>query len=80
MVTLTDRPENLDGIHVPVRLITPIELYIQVGNASAETIAEVLSSLSGLYRACGGSGLTFDLVEVRGDIGKFHARPRGGVD
>ncbi len=80
MIALTDRPENLDGIHIPVRLIQPIELYIQVGNASAEAIAEVLVSLSDLYRECGGIGLNFELIEVRGDIGKFHVRPVGGVD
>jgi hypothetical protein len=41
--------------------IPPLELYIDVGDATAETISGVLIALNRLHVAAGGRGFRFDI-------------------
>jgi hypothetical protein len=57
-----DEDDPLDGIQEPSELKpSGIEVFIDPGGASKETIQEVLESLSELYVAAGGAGLIFTM-------------------
>ena len=51
---------NLSALTVNVEFVSePLEIFIDPGNASVETLQEVFDALSELNVACGGLGLTF---------------------
>src|SRR5262249_37933321 len=51
--------DPLEAERLPFEEQSPIEIYIDPGDASKETIRAVLESLSDLHRAAGGLGLEF---------------------
>lgn len=53
-----------------------LELYVDVGGASKETLVRLLTALSALHIAHGGTGLKFEAVEGGGGL----VRARENVD
>lgn len=47
-------------------------IWIDPGNASAQTLAEVLISLSEMYRALGGPGFTFIITDETLELPNGH--------
>ncbi len=56
-LTLETHKAEISTLQIP----DPIEIYLDPGNASKETIQEVLEAISDLHRAAGGLGLDFEI-------------------
>lgn len=55
--------------------ITPIEIYIDQGDAPIELIAAFLQKMDALYVAMGGDGLHFEFIGTHGGVSKIDVTP-----